>query len=231
MGASNTGGRSTASPGSASRKPLTQSISGNRRMTCRKASAMPMASTAMINALSPGLARKAAQICLYSTITTSAHSVRNTTIRTRKIRGDESLNGSMSCAMVMGSAPPSSPDNKARTRRKEEPRPPPGAEPRRQRRRSPPYGHRRASRTRRRASVRPDIMVCRLAASLMGLAWLGLARFRGASGTGVWTQACREPLGLTPAWAKPSTSSCGRPSAYAAARGGCPRWPRGCRRS
>src|SRR6478752_589173 len=132
MGASNTGGRSTASPGSANRKPLTQSISGNRRMTCRKANAMPMASTAMINALSPGLARKAAQICRYSTITTSAHSVRNTTIRTRKIRGDESLNGSMSCAMVMGSAPPSSPDNKARTRRKEEPRPPPGADPRRQ---------------------------------------------------------------------------------------------------
>ena len=74
MGASSTGGRSTARPGSASRKPLTQLTSGNSRMTCRKASTMPMSSTPMISALSPGLARKAAQICRYSTITTSAHS-------------------------------------------------------------------------------------------------------------------------------------------------------------
>src|SRR4029078_10616426 len=82
-----------------------------------------------MHGLSTVLERNAAQICRYSTITTSAHSVRNTTIRTRKIRGDESLNGSMSCAMVMGSAPPSSPDNKARTRQKEAPPPPPAAGP------------------------------------------------------------------------------------------------------
>ena len=42
MGASRTGGRSTASPGSARRKPLTQLISRNSRPTCRNASAMPI---------------------------------------------------------------------------------------------------------------------------------------------------------------------------------------------
>src|SRR5690242_21567650 len=36
-------------------------------------------------------------ICLYSTIATSAHSTRNTSIRTRKIRGEESFVGSISC--------------------------------------------------------------------------------------------------------------------------------------
>src|SRR5262245_33782150 len=121
IGASSTGGRSTARPGSASRKLFTQLISGKRRVTCRNASAMPMASTPMISALSPGLARNATQICLYSTITTSAHRIRNTSIRTRKIRGEDSLNGSMSCAMAGLSTPSNSPHNKAGTRRKEEP--------------------------------------------------------------------------------------------------------------
>src|SRR5262249_41648953 len=50
-------------------------------------------------------------------MTRSAHSVRNTTIRTRKIRGELSLNGSMSCAMAIGSTPYSL-HNKARTGRK-----------------------------------------------------------------------------------------------------------------
>src|SRR5262245_53033817 len=119
IGASRTGGRSTARPGSARRNPFTQSISGNKRMTCRKASAMPIRSIAMISALSPGLARNAPQISLGKTMTSSAHSVRNTTIRTRKIRGELSLNGSMSCAMAMGSTP-YLPHNKAGTGRKEE---------------------------------------------------------------------------------------------------------------
>src|SRR5215467_6668706 len=118
IGASSTGGRSTARPGSASLNPFTQSISGNRRITCRKASAMPKASTKMITPLRTALARKAVQICLYSTITTSAQRVRNTTIRTIKIRGEESLNGSISCAMAISA--PTSTHNKARPRRKEE---------------------------------------------------------------------------------------------------------------
>ena len=106
IGASSTGGRSTASPGSASRNPLTQFTSGNRRVTCRNESAMPMRSTPMISALRPGLARNAVQICLLSTTTTSTHRIRNTSIRTRKIRGEESLNGSRSFAMVLGSRVP-----------------------------------------------------------------------------------------------------------------------------
>src|SRR5262245_1211039 len=102
IGASSTGGRSTARPGSASRKPFTQLTSGNSRITCRNASAIPISSTRMMRVLSPGLARNAIQICLLSTTTTSAHRIRNTSIRTRKMRGDESLKGSMSCAMATG---------------------------------------------------------------------------------------------------------------------------------
>src|SRR5262249_30344980 len=128
IGASSTGGRSTARPGSASLNPFTQSISGNRRITCRKASAMPKASTKMITPLRTALARNAVQICLYSTITTSAQRVRNTTMRTRKIRGEESLNGSMSCAMAISA--PTSTHNKARPRRKEEGGPPAPPRPR-----------------------------------------------------------------------------------------------------
>ena len=64
MGASNVGGRASASPGSASRKLLTQATSGNSRITCRYAIRMPTSSTQMMSALSPGLARNAAQICL-----------------------------------------------------------------------------------------------------------------------------------------------------------------------
>src|ERR1700756_2326984 len=59
---------------------------------------MPISSTAAIRALRPGLAKKARMICLYSTTATSAHSTRNTTIRTRKIRGDDSLVSSFSIA-------------------------------------------------------------------------------------------------------------------------------------
>src|SRR5437773_721696 len=57
---------------------------------------MPIRSTAPIRALRPGLAKNAAMICLYSTTVTSAHSTRNTSIRTRKIRGDDSLLSSIS---------------------------------------------------------------------------------------------------------------------------------------
>src|SRR3954447_10732864 len=59
---------------------------------------MPIRSTAPIRALRPGLAKKAVMICLYSTTRISAHSTRNTSIRTRKIRGDDSLVSSISIA-------------------------------------------------------------------------------------------------------------------------------------
>src|SRR3954452_14439885 len=59
---------------------------------------MPISSTAPIRALSPGLAKKATMICLYSTNRISEHSTRNTTMRTRKIRGDDSLVSSISIA-------------------------------------------------------------------------------------------------------------------------------------
>ena len=45
IGASSTGGRATARPGSARRKLFTQATSGNRRITCRNASRMPITST------------------------------------------------------------------------------------------------------------------------------------------------------------------------------------------
>jgi hypothetical protein len=64
IGASSTGGRSTASPGSAVRKPFTQFTSANRRTTWRKASTMPISSTPMISAFNPGLAMNATPICL-----------------------------------------------------------------------------------------------------------------------------------------------------------------------
>ena len=64
MGASSTGGRSSARPGSARRKLLTQLTSGKSRMTCRKASAIPMSRTPMIRAFKPGLAMNATSICL-----------------------------------------------------------------------------------------------------------------------------------------------------------------------
>src|SRR3954470_22046568 len=57
---------------------------------------MAISSTAPISAFSPGLAKKAARICLESTVAISAHSTRNTSIRTRKIRGDDSLVSSIS---------------------------------------------------------------------------------------------------------------------------------------
>src|ERR1700710_861325 len=59
---------------------------------------MPISSTAPIRALSPGLAKKATMICLYSTNRISAHSTKNTSIRTRNIRGDDSLVSSISIA-------------------------------------------------------------------------------------------------------------------------------------
>src|SRR5882757_11470079 len=59
---------------------------------------MPISSTAPIRAFSPGLAKKATMICLYSTNRISEHSTRNTSIRTRKIRGDDSLVSSISIA-------------------------------------------------------------------------------------------------------------------------------------
>src|SRR6185437_6809173 len=57
---------------------------------------MPTNSTRPISALSPGLAKNACTICLLSTTITSAQSTRNTSIRTRKIRGEDSLASSIS---------------------------------------------------------------------------------------------------------------------------------------
>src|ERR1700688_294714 len=59
---------------------------------------VPTRSTRPIRALRPGLAKKAVMICLYSTTMTSAHSTKNTSIRTRKIRGEDSLVSSISIA-------------------------------------------------------------------------------------------------------------------------------------
>src|SRR4051812_11149623 len=59
---------------------------------------MPISSTAPISAFSPGLAKNATMICLYSTNRINAHNTRNTTIRTTKIRGDDSFVSSISMA-------------------------------------------------------------------------------------------------------------------------------------
>ena len=79
---------------------------------------MPITSTPKIRPLSPGLARNAPRSACRAGPRASAHRTRNTSIRTRKMRGEESLNGSRSCAMISA---PHSPDNKAAARRKEEP--------------------------------------------------------------------------------------------------------------
>src|SRR4051794_28811455 len=99
IGASSTGGRSTARPGSARRKLLTQAISGRSRTTWRNDRMMPIASTPRISALRPGLARNATWICLCSRNATSAQRTTNTSIRNRKMRGEESLSGSVSDAI------------------------------------------------------------------------------------------------------------------------------------
>ena len=84
----------------------------------------------MISALSPGLARKAAQICRYSTITTSAHSDQKHHHPDEKDPGRRKLEWVDVLRHGDGISAPNSPDNKARTRRKEEPRlPPPGTPP------------------------------------------------------------------------------------------------------
>src|SRR5579883_784504 len=67
-------------------------------MTWRNARMMPIRSTMPISALRPGLAKKASTICLYRTTATSAHSTRNTSMRTRKILGEDSLLRSISMA-------------------------------------------------------------------------------------------------------------------------------------
>ena len=55
----------------------------------------------MISALSGGLALKATRICGWMTTTIRLHRIRKTSIRTRKMRGEETLNGSMSRAMCL----------------------------------------------------------------------------------------------------------------------------------
>src|SRR5216683_1387997 len=59
---------------------------------------MPISSTSPISPFSPGLAKKATMNCLYSTTVTSPHSTRNTSMRNRKIRGEDSLASSISIA-------------------------------------------------------------------------------------------------------------------------------------
>ena len=63
IGASRIGGRSASTPGSATRKVLTQRISGNRRKIWRNDRPMPMTRTAMMTLFSPGLERKAVRTC------------------------------------------------------------------------------------------------------------------------------------------------------------------------
>ncbi len=99
MGASSTGGFSTAMPGSARRKVLTQRASRKRRITCRNDRTTPMRPTATITPLRPGLAMKAVCTSRCSTNTTRPTSARNTSMRNRKIRGDETLKGSSSRAI------------------------------------------------------------------------------------------------------------------------------------
>src|SRR5512143_1004147 len=60
---------------------------------------MPIASTAMISAFSPGFAMNATSICLCSTKATRPTRTTKTSILNRKIRGDDSLRGSSSLAM------------------------------------------------------------------------------------------------------------------------------------
>ena len=54
----------------------------------------------MISALSGGLAMNATRICWWMTTTIRPHRIRKTSIRTRKMRGEETLNGSMSRAIA-----------------------------------------------------------------------------------------------------------------------------------
>ena len=54
----------------------------------------------MMRALSGGLALKATRICGWMTTTIRPHRIRKTSIRTRKMRGEETLNGSMSRAIA-----------------------------------------------------------------------------------------------------------------------------------
>ncbi len=54
----------------------------------------------MMSALSGGLALNAIRICGWMTTTIRLHRIRKTSIRTRKMRGEETLNGSMSRAMA-----------------------------------------------------------------------------------------------------------------------------------
>src|SRR5436189_2454510 len=60
---------------------------------------MPIRRTPMISALSGGLALKAVRICGWMTTTIRLHRIRKTSIRTRKMRGEETLKGSSSRAM------------------------------------------------------------------------------------------------------------------------------------
>src|SRR5580692_3978949 len=70
---------------------------------------MPINSTAMISPLSQGLARKALKIWRCSTNAIRPHRIRNTSIRMRKMRGDESLVRSFAIGPVQRAESP--PDN------------------------------------------------------------------------------------------------------------------------
>jgi hypothetical protein len=66
---------------------------------------MPISRTPMISALSGGLALNAIQDLRVDDDDDQAHRIRKTSIRTRKMRGEETLKGSMSCAMPAFSSP------------------------------------------------------------------------------------------------------------------------------
>ena len=78
--------------------------SGNSRMTCGNDRMMPISRTPMIRPLSQGLALKALMICRCSTKAINPHRMRNTSIRTRKMRGEESLAGSSYSPSAVGLA-------------------------------------------------------------------------------------------------------------------------------
>ena len=94
IGASSVGALATASPGSLRRNELTQETSGNNRITRMNDRMIPISKTPRIRPLSQGFAIKALTIWRWSTKPINPHRMRNTSIRIRKMRGEESLAGS-----------------------------------------------------------------------------------------------------------------------------------------
>ena len=95
IGASSTGGRSTARPGSASRKPLTQVTSRKQPDHLVERQHDADQQHADDQRVEPRIGEEAVQDLRVQHDGEQAHRIRNTSIRTRKMRGEESLNGSI----------------------------------------------------------------------------------------------------------------------------------------